>query len=449
MKFPDIYNTNIAIIGIGYVGLPLSIEFAKRKNCIKTKKTIKRSIFAFDINQTRINQLKNGIDNTNEFSSRELIEANNIHFTSNIDDIISADIFIITVPTPIDKFNKPDLTLIKKASRDVAFIIKKKFNDFEKKIIKYPIIIYESTVYPGATEEVCIPLIEKYSNLKINKDFFCGYSPERINPGDKSKKLSSIVKLTSGSTEKSGDLINMLYGTIIEAGTFKTSSIKVAEAAKIIENTQRDLNIALVNELAKIFTLLNLDTLEILEAAKTKWNFLDFKPGLVGGHCIGVDPYYLTYKSEESGYSPELVLAGRKINNNMPIWISDIISDQIAKINIDSKIIKVLILGATFKENCPDFRNSKTKELVNILKGKKMDLKIIDPFFSDDIKNIYECKISKEIPINEKFNVLICAVAHNEFKSLSIKKIQNLLDKKSIIFDLKGILPMSLNPIRP
>ena len=275
MKFPDIYNTNIAIIGIGYVGLPLSIEFAKRKNCIKTKKTIKRSIFAFDINQSRINQLKNGIDNTNEFSSRELIEANNIHYTSNIDDIISADIFIITVPTPIDKFNKPDLSLIKRASRDVAFIIKKKFNDFEKKIINYPIIIYESTVYPGATEEVCIPLIEKHSNLKINKDFFCGYSPERINPGDKSKKLSSIVKLTSGSTEKSGDLINMLYGTIIEAGTFKTSSIKVAEAAKIIENTQRDLNIALVNELAKIFRYIR-----NIRSRKNKMEFFRFQTRL-------------------------------------------------------------------------------------------------------------------------------------------------------------------------
>ena len=448
MKFPDIYNTKIAILGIGYVGLPLAMEFAYRKSCLRTNKPIKRSIFAFDTNKSRINQLKRLFDNTNEFSKSELAEAKNIEFTSNLDNIISADIFIITVPTPINKFNKPDLDLVKKASSDIGYIFKKKFENIENKINNFPIVIYESTIYPGATEDICIPLIEENSNLKLNKDFFCGYSPERINPGDKNRKISSIVKLTSGSNKESAYLIDSLYGSIIEAGTFKTATIKVAEAAKIIENTQRDLNIALVNEFSIIFKLLNLDTLEILEAAKTKWNFLDFKPGLVGGHCIGVDPYYLTYIAEESGYSPDLVLAGRKINNNMPIWISNLIDHEINKRKIDYSVIKVLILGATFKENCPDFRNSKTIELVKILKRKKMNIKIIDPYFLKE-ENMWDCKVSNEIPINEKFTIVICAVAHNEFIALSQKQIKTLLDKNYIIFDLKGIFPKSLNPIRP
>ena len=448
MKFPDIYNTKIAILGIGYVGLPLAMEFAYRKSCLRTNKPIKRSIFAFDTNKSRINQLKRLFDNTNEFSKSELAEAKNIKFTSNLDNIISADIFIVTVPTPINKFNKPDLDLVKKASSDIGYIFKKKFENIENKINNFPIVIYESTIYPGATEDICIPLIEENSNLKLNKDFFCGYSPERINPGDKNRKISSIVKLTSGSNKESAYLIDSLYGSIIEAGTFKTATIKVAEAAKIIENTQRDLNIALVNEFSIIFKLLNLDTLEILEAAKTKWNFLDFKPGLVGGHCIGVDPYYLTYIAEESGYSPDLVLAGRKINNNMPIWISNLIDHEINKRKIDYSVIKVLILGATFKENCPDFRNSKTIELVKILKRKKMNIKIVDPYFLKE-ENMWDCKVSNEIPINEKFTIVICAVAHKEFIALSQKQIKTLLDKNYIIFDLKGIFSKSLNPIRP
>ena len=448
MNLPNINNLRIALIGIGYVGLPLAMEFATKDRCLRSNKKITREIIAFDIDQERVNELKNGFDRTNEFSKEMLLRSKKVRFTSEIEDIYTADVFIITVPTPINKNNKPDLRFIKKASCDIGQVLKQR-RAFAIGDETIPIVIYESTVYPGATEEICIPLIESNSGKKLNQDFFCGYSPERINPGDKNRKISSIVKVTSGSSKESAQFIDNLYGSIIKAGTHSTSSIKIAEAAKVIENTQRDLNIALVNEFSIIFKHLNLDTLEILEAAKTKWNFLDFKPGLVGGHCIGVDPYYLTYKSEKVGYSPEIVLAGRKINNFMPIWITNLIFNEMKKSKISPKNCEVIILGATFKENCPDFRNSKTTEIYSILKSKNMNLTIVDPYLSLEIKNKFDCTTDQKIPLNKKFSIIICTVGHDEFISMNLDQWIRLLDKNYIIFDLKGFVPANLNPIRP
>ena len=448
MYLPNINNLEIALIGIGYVGLPLAMEFSNRDKCLRSSKKIIRKVIAFDIDHKRINELNNGFDNTNEFTNDELLKAKNIKFTSEIKELYNSDVFIITVPTPINKFNKPDLKFIKQASCDIGNVIKER-KELDKRDKIMPVIIYESTVYPGATEEICIPLIESNSGQELNKDFFCGYSPERINPGDKNRKISSIVKVTSGSNKESTEFIDNLYGSIIKAGTHIASSIKIAEAAKIIENTQRDLNIALVNEFSIIFKHLNLDTLEVLEAAKTKWNFLDFKPGLVGGHCIGVDPYYLTYKSEEVGYYPEIVLAGRKINNFMPIWLTNLVFDEMRKRKINPEKSDVLILGATFKENCPDFRNSKIKEIYSIFKTKNMNITIVDPYSSLDFNIQFDCETYQKIPSSKKFEVILCAVGHNEFLSIENKEWENLLKENHIIFDLKGFVPLGLNPIRP
>ncbi len=448
MILPNLDELIIAIVGIGYVGLPLAMEFSSKEKCLRTKSKISRKIIAYDVNEARINDLKNGLDRTNEFSKEEIEKNTNIHFSSNIEDIFNADVFIITVPTPINKLNKPDLAFIKKASSEVGFAIKKR-KVIKKEQKEVPVIIYESTVYPGATEEICVPLIELNSGLKLNKDFFCGYSPERINPGDKNRKISSIIKITSGSNNEAAEFIDNLYASIIKAGTFSTKSIKIAEAAKVIENTQRDLNIALVNEFSMIFKLLNLDTLEVLEAARTKWNFLDFKPGLVGGHCIGVDPYYLTYKSEEMGYSPEIVLAGRKINNFMPTWITDLIFNEMIKRNIPNEKCEMIILGGTFKENCPDFRNSKIHEMIAIFKNQNINLTIIDPYLTSDVAVQFNCTTDQKIPTNKTFDVIICAVCHNEFLDIEESEWRNLLNKNHIIFDLKGFVPPSLNPLRP
>ncbi len=448
MNLPNINNLKIAIIGIGYVGLPLAMQFANRKRCLRSKKKMEREVIAFDIDKERINELNNGFDRTNEFTNEILLGSKKVKFTSEINEIYTSEVFIITVPTPINKNNKPDLRFIEKASRDIGIVIKKR-RENSKSDQSIPIIIYESTVYPGATEEICIPLIEANSCQKLNRDFLCGYSPERINPGDKNRKISSIVKVTSGSNKESAEFIDNLYGSIIKAGTHSASSIKIAEAAKVIENTQRDLNIALVNEFSIIFKLLNLDTLEVLEAAKTKWNFLDFKPGLVGGHCIGVDPYYLTYKSEQIGYSPEIVLAGRKINNFMPMWITNLIFEEAKNSKINPKKCEVLILGATFKENCPDFRNSKTAEIYSILKSKNINLTIVDPYLSLEIKNKFDCATHQIIPLDKKFAIVICTVSHHEFLSMKVAQWRKFLKKNYIIFDLKGFVPSNLNPIRP
>ncbi len=437
---PDIKKSTIAIIGLGYVGLPLAVEFGKIK--ISNKNSY-RKVIGFDINKKRIDELTNKVDVTNEIKSNILNQAKGLELCSEPYLIRDADIFIITVPTPITSDNNPDLIPLINATKHVAEALISRKNRCK------PIIIYESTVYPGTTEEICVPILENISDLVFNEDFFCGYSPERINPGDNKNKLTSIVKLTSGSNSQIKKWVNDFYASIISAGTFMCSSIKVAEAAKIIENTQRDLNIALINELAIIFNKLGIDTLDVLKAASTKWNFLDFKPGLVGGHCIGVDPYYLTFKAKQVGYYPELVLAGRRINDNMSNWISDQIILKMIKNNIDVRNSNILILGFSFKENCADIRNTKVVDLYRALKIYNLNCKVIDPII--DIKNaedLYKVKIIDKLPKEEKFDAIIVAVAHECFKKISISNWKKLMKKDAIIFDLKGIVPRELNPNR-
>ena len=405
----------LAIIGLGYVGLPLALEFAKKK-----------SIIGFDINERRVGDLRSGVDKNLEFSKDELLSSKKLNFTNIVEDIKSANCFIITVPTPIDKFKKPDLKLLLNASKMVGQIIK-----------NGNLIIYESTVYPGCVEEECVPILEKFSGLKFNQDFFCGYSPERVNPGDKKHTISNIKKITSGSTPKIADLVDDLYNEIITAGTHKAPSIKVAEAAKIIENTQRDLNIALINELSIIFKKLNIDTQAVLEAAGSKWNFLNFKPGLVGGHCIGVDPYYLTYKAESIGYKPSIILAGREINDNMGNHVVTVLIKEMKKKNIQIEGSKVFIMGLTFKENCADIRNSGVKIVIEGLKKKSCNLDLYDPWVDrEDIKNLYG--ITPKSALNHNtYDAIIIAVAHEKFKAMGETEILSLCKKNHIVFDLK------------
>jgi len=411
----------ITIIGLGYVGLPLAIEFGKKFN-----------VTGFDISKTRIYELKKGIDSNDEFASNEILK-NKINFTHLEDDIINSDFYIITVPTPLKKNNKPDLGPLKKASQIVA-----------KKIKKGDIVIYESTVYPGCTEEDCVPIIEEKSGLRYNIDFFCGYSPERINPGDKKRKLSNIKKIVSGSNPKVSKIINNLYTKIIKAGTYIAPSIKVAEAAKIIENVQRDVNISLMNEFALIFEKLNLDTKEVLDAASTKWNFLNFKPGLVGGHCIGVDPYYLAYKSEKSGYKPKVLLNGRRVNNSISKNIFKSIQKKCFDSNIDIKKCRILILGITFKENCSDIRNSRVINLFNHFNKFNNNLEVYDPLADKD--EVYKMfKINLIDNINKKYDIVILAVAHDEFLNYDYK---NILKNNYILYDVKSILPKELITLR-
>ena len=411
-------NIKIAIIGLGYVGLPLAVEFSN-----------KYQVIGFDIDQLRITELENGYDRTLEIGEIELIHNTNLSFTSEIGNLQDIDIFIITVPTPINTNKQPDLSLLVNASRDVAKIIK-----------KGNIIIYESTVYPGATEEVCIPVLEKYSKLTFNKDFYCGYSPERISPGEKKYTLKSIKKITSGSTPQVALRIDNLYKSIIEAGTHLASSIKVAEAAKVIENTQRDVNIALINELSLIFKKLNIDTEEVLEAAGTKWNFLPFLPGLVGGHCIGVDPYYLTHKAIELGYNPEIILAGRKINDGMGTYVAKEIISLMLEKNIQTKDANVLILGMTFKENCPDIRNTRVIDLVKELKSNKCNIEIYDPWVDKlEINQASSFKLIESLK-NNYYDAIVIAVSHKEFRELGHQKIKALGKKNHVLYDIKYVL---------
>jgi len=408
----------IAVIGLGYVGLPLAIAFSK-----------KRIVKGYDINQNRIDELKKGYDKTLEISAKKLKEKkNNIHFTTKVNDIKECKIFIITVPTPIDKYKQPDLTSLKESSRLVGSILK-----------KGDIVIYESTVYPGATEEVCIPILQKSSKLIFNKDFFCGYSPERINPGDKKHTLADIKKITSGSNHKVAKEIDKLYNEIIVAGTHLAKSIKIAEAAKVIENTQRDVNIALINELSIIFQKLNIDTTSVLEAAATKWNFLPFKPGLVGGHCIGVDPHYLAYKSLEVGYTPEIIISGRRLNDSMGLYIFDQLIKLMTKKNINLVGANILLMGMTFKENCPDIRNSKVFDLYNALKDLNLNIDVYDPWINTLTINKQKIKLIPKIK-EGKYDAIIIAVAHDEFKKLSIKKLKKFGKKNHVIYDVKSIL---------
>ena len=407
----------LAIIGLGYVGLPLAIEFAKN-----------RTVIGFDTKKKRIEELKQGIDKNLEISRKELKNSKKLIFTSNTEDLKLINCFIVSVPTPIDEFKKPDLTALFNASKIVGKILKKK-----------NLVIYESTVYPGCTEEYCIPILEKFSGLKFNKDFFCGYSPERINPGDKEHRISNIKKITSGSTTEVSDLVDQLYNEIITAGTHMVSSIKVAEAAKIIENTQRDLNIAFINEVSMIFNRMNIDTEEVLNAAATKWNFLYFKPGLVGGHCIGVDPYYLTYKAESIGYHPKIILSGREINDKMGIYVATELIKAMKKKSIKIAKSKILVMGLTFKENCADIRNSGVTNVILELKKHDCNLDLYDPWADqDEIIKLY--KISPILELHKNtYDAIILAVAHDRFRNLGIKFINNLKKKNSILYDLKHL----------
>jgi UDP-N-acetyl-D-glucosamine/UDP-N-acetyl-D-galactosamine dehydrogenase len=404
----------LVIIGLGYVGLPLALAFSK-----------KRKVIGFDINKKRINQLKLGIDKNLEFAKSKII-LNKIHFTNNNKDLKFGNCFIITVPTPIDKFKKPNLKPLLNSSKMVGKVIK-----------KGNIVIYESTVYPGCIEEECVPILEKFSGLKFNKDFYCGYSPERINPGDKKHTISNIKKITSGSTLEIADLVDDLYREIISAGTHKAQSIRVAEAAKVIENTQRDLNIALINELSILFSKMNIDTKQVLDAAETKWNFLPFKPGLVGGHCIGVDPYYLTYKAKQVGYSPKIILAGRAVNDNMGEYVAIKLVKEFKKKKINAKSAKILIMGLTFKENCNDTRNSGVNGVIKKLHELNYDVDLYDPLVdSKEIKKLYNLYPLRKL--NQNFyDGVIVVVAHDHFKTMGIKAIKKLCKKNHVIYDLK------------
>jgi len=411
----------ICLIGLGYVGLPLAVEFGK-----------KRQVIGFDVNQKRINELKKGVDLTLEISKQELNEASHLSFTTQSSDIEDCEIYIVTVPTPIDENNKPDLLPLKKSCETIGRNLKKK-----------DIVIFESTVYPGATEEICVPILEEKSKLKFNQDFFCGYSPERINPGDKEHRLTSIKKITSGSTKEIAVQVDQLYKEIITAGTHCASSIKVAEAAKVIENTQRDVNIALINELALIFNKLGVDTESVLEAAGTKWNFLPFKPGLVGGHCIGVDPYYLTQKAIDIGYNPEMILAGRKINDNMGFYVVDQVVDLMIKKNISIDNSQILIMGLTFKENCPDIRNTRVVDLITAFKGFNCSVDVFDPWV-DKVESFEEYGVKPiNAPINGKYDAIILAVAHDEFKAFSAEKIRAFGKDDNVIYDIKYLLKVN------
>ena len=410
-----IKDIKLAIVGLGYVGLPLTLEFAKN-----------RKVIGFDIKKKRIEELNSGVDKNFEFNKEEIKNSKNLNFTNNSKDLKYANCFIITVPTPIDELKKPDLQPLLQASEMIGKIIK-----------EGDLIIYESTVYPGCTEEVCVPILEKFSNLKFNKNFFCGYSPERINPGDKKHTISNIKKITSGSTPEILDLIDSLYNEIITVGTHRASSIKVAEAAKVIENTQRDINIALINELSMIFSKLNIDTKEVLDAAGSKWNFLPFKPGLVGGHCIGVDPYYLTYKAKSVGHHPQIILAGREINDNMGSHVVSEILKKMEKKKINIKNSKILIMGLTFKENCSDIRNSGVKMVFERLNKYTDNIDLYDPWADrEEIKKIYGIN-SQQTLDKGNYDGIIIAVAHKIFIEMGKIEILNLCKKNHIIYDLK------------
>jgi UDP-N-acetyl-D-glucosamine/UDP-N-acetyl-D-galactosamine dehydrogenase len=415
----NVKNAKIAVIGLGYVGLPLAVEFGRH---VQT--------FGFDINQTRIGQLRDGVDVTLETDSDELAAAKHLSFTTALDDLRECNVYIVTVPTPIDKHKRPDLTPLIKASETVGQVVS-----------KGDVVIYESTVYPGATEDDCIPVVERVSGLTFNTDFFAGYSPERINPGDKQHRLPTIMKVTSGSTPDIAQFVDDLYKMIITAGTHLAPSIKVAEAAKVIENTQRDVNIALVNELSLIFERLGIDTLDVLEAAGTKWNFLPFRPGLVGGHCIGVDPYYLTHKAQETGYLPEIVLAGRRINDGMGSYVVERLVRKMIKSDIKIKGSKVLVLGLAFKENCPDLRNTRVVDMIEALKTYDIDVDVHDPWV-DAAEARYEYGIDLvDAPKHGQYDGILLAVAHQQFKEMGPEQVQAFGTQTCQLFDLKGIYP--------
>jgi len=419
MNLLNLRKCRIGVVGLGYVGLPLAVEFGKHFDTV-----------GFDVKPARIAALKRGVDTTLEASKAELKNAKQLTFSTNLAELKRCRVFIVTVPTPIDEYKRPDLTPLILASESVGRALRKD-----------SVVVYESTVYPGCTEEICVPILERESSLRFNRDFFAGYSPERINPGDKEHRLPTIRKITSGSTPEAAEFVDQLYRTIIKAGTYKASSIKVAEAAKVIENTQRDVNIALVNELALIFNRLGIDTEEVLNAAGTKWNFLPFRPGLVGGHCIGVDPYYLTHKAQQIGYNPEMILAGRRLNDNMASYVAG----QIVKAMTSKRILvngaRVLILGATFKENCPDIRNSKVFDVVRELANYGAKVEIYDPWAdSAECKHEYGRPLLKSLK-RGRYDAVVIAVAHREFRALGARGARRLCKKKHILYDIKQVFP--------
>jgi UDP-N-acetyl-D-galactosamine dehydrogenase len=415
----NITDSKIAIIGLGYVGLPLAVEFGKKFETL-----------GFDINQKRISELNAGRDSTLEVSESELAGTTMLSFSDNVSDLKNCNVYIVTVPTPIDDHKQPDLTHLIKASEMLG-----------KVLSRGDIIIYESTVYPGATEEECVPAVESVSGLKFNQDFYIGYSPERINPGDKEHRVINILKVTSGSTPEIAEKVDQLYKSIIIAGTHKASSIKVAEAAKVIENTQRDVNIALINELSIIFSKLGIDTLEVLEAAGTKWNFLPFRPGLVGGHCIGVDPYYLTHKSQSVGYHPEMILAGRRLNDGMGQYVVSQLVKSMLKKRVQVEGSNVLIMGLTFKENCPDIRNTKIVDIISELKEYNISVDITDPWCSaEEVEHEYGLSLIEK-PAQDNYDAVIIGVAHSQFKELGAENIRKLGKKNHVLYDLKYVLP--------
>ena len=417
----DLQELKLAVVGLGYVGLPLAVEFGR-----------KRSVVGFDINQRRIDQLKAGNDHTLETTSEELASAQHLSYTTQMEDLRACNCYIVTVPTPIDKYKRPDLTPLIKASETVGKVLQ-----------KGGIVIYESTVYPGCTEEDCVPVLEKHSGLEFNQDFFCGYSPERINPGDKEHRITTIKKVTSGSTPQIADLVDLLYQQIITAGTHKARSIKVAEAAKVIENTQRDVNIALMNELSLIFNKLGIDTLEVLQAAGTKWNFLPFRPGLVGGHCIGVDPFYLTHKAQEVGYQPEVILAGRRINDSMAVHVADETVKLMLRKNLPVLGSKVLVLGLTFKENCPDLRNTKVVDIVKALRRYNTQVDVYDPWIDvAEAEHEYGLACLTDAPAQGQYAAIVLAVGHHQFLSMGEQGIKAFGQVGAVVYDVKSILPM-------
>ncbi|QIZ60556.1 Vi polysaccharide biosynthesis UDP-N-acetylglucosamine C-6 dehydrogenase TviB [Acinetobacter indicus] len=423
LKLSDL---KIAVIGLGYVGLPLAVEFGK-----------KVPVIGFDIHQKRIEELQSGQDHTLEVSPEELQQAAQLSYSANLDDLKSCNFFIVTVPTPIDDYKQPDLTPLIKASTSIGQVLK-----------KGDVVVYESTVYPGATEEDCIPVLEKVSGLKFNQDFFAGYSPERINPGDKLHRVTNILKITSGSTPEVADFVDQVYNLIIEAGTHKATSIKVAEAAKVIENTQRDVNIALINELAVIFNKMGIDTEAVLKAAGTKWNFLPFRPGLVGGHCIGVDPYYLTHKAQSIGYHPEIILAGRRLNDGMGAYVVTQLVKGMIKKKIQVEGAKVLVLGLSFKENCPDIRNTKIIDIVNELQEYNIQADVYDPWV-DTQEAQHEYGITPIASLEQgQYDAVILAVAHEQFKAMGATDIRALAKPEHILYDLKYVLEQSESDIR-
>lgn len=420
-------SAKIAVVGMGYVGLPLAIEFGKYYDTV-----------GFDINPNRVTELRGGADHTLEVSEEELRGVPRLRFSVAFEDIRDCNVFVVTVPTPINAAKRPDLGPLISACQDIGRVLK-----------RGDVVVYESTVYPGCTEDVCVPILEKASGLTYNVDFYCGYSPERVNPGDRQHRISNITKVTSGSTPQAADFVDALYASVIPAGTHKASSIRVAEAAKVIENTQRDLNIALMNELAIIFHRLGIDTLEVLEAAGTKWNFMPFRPGLVGGHCIGVDPYYLTHKAQESGYHPEVILAGRRINDGMGGYIADRLVKVMTRKGINVVAARVLVLGLAFKENCPDLRNSKVADIVHALRDYNAKVDVYDPWINPEAAKIhYDIDVLTATPAHSFYDAIVLAVAHAEFMSGDLGDIRKFCKSHSVVFDVKSVLPKGVSDDR-